>query len=194
LLFKKNEPAEIDPVEGELTTLTNENAELSKQSAFLHGKAITTTFKPEKDKIMAERAELETKISHNRDRLEQLKEQEALTELVKLMRRHIHDVRVNVNGSRVKIADNLNVTIPFEGCNHSLNLPVFELLRVQTTLKLNRHLLACWQTNINNDYTTHRQLLCQHCVQEKKRKLKKEGVYQPTKRSGTARIEIIVFR
>ena len=60
--------------QNELALLTEENANLSKQSAFLHGKAITTIFAPEKDKIMAERAELETKIIHNQSRIEELSE------------------------------------------------------------------------------------------------------------------------
>jgi len=194
-MFHKNhqEENEIEKIENEIEQLRPEEAKLARECDLLHGKAMMEDYVPEKHKIMAERAELHGKLSSIQNTIRNLEEKQALPKLAKLLKENIGIIKVVVNDSRIEVAENLDTVIPFDGCSHSLKLPVYEILRYQSTMDTNRKLLMQWGIIMQGGSTITKSILCPECLKEKKKRLEK-GISIPSKRSGIAVIEITVFK
>jgi hypothetical protein len=197
-MFHKNEPSqeekEIAKLEEEIKVAEGEKAPLDEQSYHLHCKAKATTYTLDKDKIMAERAKIENQIAPMRNQIDNLKEVVAIPQLVHLIKPNSQIIKVLNNGNRIEIPEDLNTVIRFDGCGHSLKMPVYELLRYQTTMNRNTQLLSAWEINIRNGDTTTREILCHECLKRNKKLLEERGVYEPHKRAGVARIQIVIFK
>lgn len=198
-MFHKNhsEPAQeekqINEIENEIEQLRPEEAKLSRECDLLHGKAMAEDYVPEKHKIMAEKAELYTKLSHIQNTINLLTEKQALPKLCKLLKENCHIIKVVINNSRIEVAENLDVVVNFECCSHTLKMPVYELLRYQTTMDTNTKLLNAWEIAIREGSTITKSILCVECMKDKKKQLEK-GFSTPSKRTGTATIQITIFK
>jgi len=198
VMFRKNttfpEETAIEKIEAEKQPLEKENRELAKELNYLHGKALKTDFMPDKNVIMDKRAKLYAQLTTNQTKIDSLNEKQAMPKLILLTKQNIHALRLFINNGRVQIPENLDVEIHFSGCNHVLTMPVYELLRHQSTLETNTQLLSTWEINIRNDYTTTRGFLCEECMAEKRKRLEKTGMYQPKKPIGSATVKIEIFK
>lgn len=196
-MFHKNNQAqeqnEIDKIENEIEQLRPEEATLARECDLLHGKAMAEDFVPEKHKIMAEKAELYTKLSHIQNTINLLTEKQALPKVDKLLKENLSIIKLMINNSRIEIAENTDVVIPFEGCNHTLKMALREILRFQTTMTRNCQLLSSWEIALREGSTITRSILCVECLKQKKKRLN-EGFNVPSKRTGTASIVITIFK
>lgn len=190
----EQEKKEIEKLENEIKTLEQEKAPLDEQSYHLHCKAITTTYKLDKDRIMAEKAEIYPKLTQLQNTIDGLREKQAIPKLIKLWKENRHIIKVVNNGNRIEIPEDLDAVIAFDGCDHTLKMPVYELLRYQTTMDTNTKLLNAWEIAVRNGNTITRSMLCDICMKEKKKKAEEQHLIQPSKRTGTAMIQIVIFK
>lgn len=193
MLHKNEEEKEIEKLENEIEQLRPEEATLSRQCDLLHGKAMAEDYVPEKRKIMAERAELYGKLSNIQNTINLLTEKQAMPKLCFLMKENLRVIKVEINNGKIPIPENLEIIIPFSGCNHTLKMPAYELLRFQSTMSRNTALLETWQILLREGSTTTRSILCPQCLKDKKKQLEK-GFNIPSKRTGSADIQIVVFK
>jgi hypothetical protein len=196
-LFQHEEQAteeeeQIETFEKEIEKLKAEKAPTNLQMNTLHGKILAEPYFPEKRRMQTERGKLAVKSNKLQAEIDSLREKQAHPKIVYLFKSNLDAIKVTINGNRIEIDKNLDVVIPFSGCNHTKKVPVFELLRIQSTLKTNLQLLSTWEINLRNGYGLSRSLLCQECMQEKRKKLEKDHTYSPHHRTGQANIQISI--
>jgi hypothetical protein len=198
-LFQHEEQAteeekQIRNFEKEIEKLKAEKAPTDLQMNTLHGKILAEPYFPEKRRMQTERGKLAVKSNQLQTEIETLEEKQAYFKLVYLIKTNLDTIKVTANGNRIEIDKNSSVVIPFSGCSHTIKVPVFEIPRVQSTLKTNLQLLSTWEINLRNGYSLNRSLLCEQCMQEKREKLDKHHTYSPTHRTGQANIQITIFK
>lgn len=187
-LFKNNVPE----IEHELTNLEQEKAQLSQKFSTLSAKARTTEYMPEKEKVIEQKGEIYTKMSQLQSNIDVLKEKLALSKIEALLQENRQDILLYCNNdNRIRIQENLIVEIPFSCGKHPLKMPIYEILRFQTTLEGNVRLREHWKTIINGKETRTRQLLCPQCMKERKEHAQKEHRIS-NQRTGIALIKIQV--
>lgn len=183
---------EIKPpdLEHDLTALEKEHAELSQEEFNLSARIRATDLKSEKDKLAKLKGEVYTKEQQLKDRIDKIKEALCIPKLEAMLTENRHDILVYVNTTRIRIPESLNIELAFS-CGHTLKIPVYELIRHQTTMRSNEHLLAHWTSIINNKETRTRQIMCERCMKEKREYAKKNHIASK-QRTGTALVKIQV--
>jgi hypothetical protein len=185
----------IQPPENPIEALRQEHAKLSRQLDLLHGKALCTPYKPDKDKIMQQRAELTVQASKIQDEIIKLENTQAGSTLNDLIITKANDFVTRINGKRVKVEENLDVTLTYEGCQHTKNLKIPELLSYYTEpTPSNTALLDTWKRILTLGDNVIRTIPCRECQAVRLKKLHEEHTYAQTFKIGIAKIEISAIR
>lgn len=189
-----HEEKEIQNIENEIAPLRTEVHKLSQDSFLLHAEIRATKFHPKQKELQGKAHTLDTKIKHLQSEINTLTEKQAIPKLIHMLKENRQIIKLSINNNnRVEIPENLEITLTFEGCNHTRKMPVYELLRYQTTLDTNTKLLTQWEINIREGYTTQRNIHCEQCIEEKKTLLAKFHIIKPSKHTGIARVKIVIF-
>jgi hypothetical protein len=176
-----------------LEELEREKAELSKKSGLIHAENFAITFVPKKRELDKQAEEVDTKLGHIKSEIDAITEEEALPKVAHLYKENRGIIKVMINNSRIQVAENLDVVVPFSGCTHTLKMSAYELLRFQSTMSRNTALLEAWQMALREGSTITKSILCPQCLKEKKKQLEK-GFNTPSKRTGSADVTITVFK
>jgi predicted RNase H-like nuclease (RuvC/YqgF family) len=187
------EEKQIENFDKEIEKLKAEKAPIDQQIATLHAKIFAEKYFPEKKRMQAERGKLTPKRNNLQTKIDNLREEQAHAKLIKLMKENSQHIKVQINGSDVQIDKNLDVKVVFS-CGHSIKVPIFEILRIQSTLKTTLQLLSTWDVNVRNGYNISRSLLCEGCMRAKRERIEKDHVYNPQHRTGQANIQIVIFK
>jgi hypothetical protein len=178
-------------LERQLTTLEKTDAEISNEQFSIGAKIRATDLKTAKDKLAKQKGELYAKGQQVKDQINKLREALCIPKLEAMLTENRYDILLYVNGDRIRVPDNLAVEIRFSCRKHSLKMPLYELIRVQTNMPNNQTLLAHWTSIINGKETRTRQLMCEQCMTEKREYAKKHHITSK-QRTGIALIKIQV--
>jgi ATP-dependent Clp protease ATP-binding subunit ClpA len=190
-IFKKTPEEEIEKIENEIKQIEAEKAPLEREQAVLGTKARIEGIQSEKEKLQTERGKLYVQTNQLKEKIEELKEKVAEPKKTILVKNNRHDIIIKVNGTRLKIPENLELTIPFS-CGHELKIQVDEIFRYQTSIRTNQQLLSFWERTITFHESHAKIFVCEQCQRERKAYVEKHHAI-PSKRSGTARISVEVI-
>jgi hypothetical protein len=167
---------------------------LDLQSSRLHAEIRAERLYARQKDLSEQANVVDTHLSHVQAEIAKLNEVAVTPKLRLLIRQNIHALKVSINGKRVEIPKNLELTVTFEGCSHSLRMPVYELLGYQSSITSRRQLLATWQANIQNNFPTTRVITCMQCHKEQADLLAKLHIRHGNARIGRAKIQIVIFK
>jgi hypothetical protein len=161
-LFSKT--IQKEETDDELTTLEQEKAQLSQQISNLSAQARTTDYLPVKKELILKKGKQQALQS----KIDKLKEAAAIEQIKQLITANAADILFYINSERVRVPTDLNVEVPFTCGRHKLRMPIYEVLRFQTTMQHNTTLLAYWNSAIANHETRVREIRCEKCMRERR--------------------------
>jgi hypothetical protein len=179
------EEKQIQKYDIKIQKLKAEKKPINDQVRTLHSRKLHEPQPFEKKRIEAELQKPSIENNRLEAEINRLREAQALPKCRFLWKNNHNRVFLTINGLMVEIPANLEIEIKFS-CGHSFKMPIYELLRHQSTLTTNHQLYSRWNAIFANSENAVGTFLCEECMKQKKKELADRHIYTPTKRTGQA--------
>lgn len=157
----------------ETPNLETQIAKLEDEASRLHGKAIATQYIPDKEVLIKKRARIIKSLSKLKEKRNILEENEAPQKVDVLFNKHKQALVIDVNGIRVTLSDKLTIPLTYTPCKHKHDLHIKEILRFQRNIKLEKVLLAKWQSLLDSSLNMEAKFNCSQCRREQESRFEK---------------------